>query len=192
MGKQKGRDSPDKAVKALCSSCCTYQRQQQQQQQQQHQPQPQRRGLSSEGFSLFGNHQVAAEAKHRKTVVEETTTLVLKLKEMVTKGELLFSAINVNGCVTKSKFDNVYGCRHSLDDGTMRAIDVMIVGKRVLVCGYGDVGKSCASALRGYGARAFAADCDTICALQACMEGFQAPAIRVRDRHGWLWRAWEA
>ena len=116
-------------------------------------------------------------AKHCKGVSEETTTGVLKLKEMVTKGELLFPAINVNDCVTKSKFDNVYGCRHSLNDGIMRATDVMIGGKRALVCGYGDVGKGCAFALRGSGARVFIAECDPICALQACMEGFQVAAI---------------
>merc|ERR1712012_137317 len=104
---------------------------------------------------------------------EETTTGVLKLKEMVTKGELLFPAINVNDCVTKSKFDNVYGCRHSLPDGIMRATDVMIGGKRALVCGYGDVGKGCAFALRGAGARVLITEIDPICALQACMEGFQ-------------------
>merc|ERR1711939_93986 len=81
--------------------------------------------------------------------------------------------INVNDCVTKSKFDNVYGCRHSLTDGIMRATDVMIGGKRALVCGYGDVGKGCAFALRGAGARVLVTECDPICALQACMEGFQ-------------------
>jgi len=86
---------------------------------------------------------------------------------------LLFPAINVNDCVTKSKFDNVYGCRHSLPDGIMRASDVMIGGKRALVCGYGDVGKGCAFALRGSGACVLITECDPICALQACMEGFQ-------------------
>merc|ERR1719503_107831 len=106
-------------------------------------------------------------------VSEETTTGVLRLKEMAKKGELLFPAINVNDCVTKSKFDNVYGCRHSLTDGIMRATDVMIGGKRALVCGYGDVGKGCAFALRGGGARVLVTECDPICALQACMEGFQ-------------------
>merc|ERR1712070_678221 len=82
-------------------------------------------------------------------------------------------AINVNDCVTKSKFDNVYGCRHSLPDGIMRATDVMIGGKRALICGYGDVGKGCAFAMRGAGARVLITECDPICALQACMEGFQ-------------------
>merc|ERR1711998_206320 len=108
-----------------------------------------------------------------KGVSEETTTGVLRLREMAAKGELLFPAINVNDCVTKSKFDNVYGCRHSLPDGIMRATDVMIGGKRALVCGYGDVGKGCAFALRGGGARVLVTECDPICALQACMEGFQ-------------------
>jgi len=106
-------------------------------------------------------------------VSEETTTGVHRLKEMAAKGELLFPAINVNDCVTKSKFDNVYGCRHSLPDGIMRATDVMIGGKRALVCGYGDVGKGCAFALRGGGARVLITEVDPICALQACMEGFQ-------------------
>jgi len=106
-------------------------------------------------------------------VSEETTTGVHRLKEMAAKGELLFPAINVNDCVTKSKFDNVYGCRHSLPDGIMRATDVMIGGKRALVCGYGDVGKGCAFAMRGAGARVLVTEIDPICALQACMEGFQ-------------------
>jgi len=108
-----------------------------------------------------------------KGVSEETTTGVHRLKEMAAKGELLFPAINVNDCVTKSKFDNVYGCRHSLPDGIMRATDVMIGGKRVLICGYGDVGKGSAFAMRGAGARVLITECDPICALQACMEGFQ-------------------
>merc|ERR1712038_116923 len=108
-----------------------------------------------------------------KGVSEETTTGVHSLKEMAAKGELLFPAINVNDCVTKSKFDNVYGCRHSLPDGIMRATDVMIGGKRALVCGYGDVGKGCAFALRGAGARVLVTEIDPICALQACMEGFE-------------------
>merc|ERR1711948_24217 len=112
-------------------------------------------------------------AKKCRGVSEETTTGVHRLREMAKKGELLFPAINVNDCVTKSKFDNVYGCRHSLTDGIMRATDVMIGGKRALVCGYGDVGKGCAFALRGSGARVLVTECDPICALQACMEGFQ-------------------
>merc|ERR1712028_259365 len=112
-----------------------------------------------------------------KGVSEETTTGVHRLKEMAAKGELLFPAINVNDCVTKSKFDNVYGCRHSLPDGIMRATDVMIGGKRALVCGYGDVGKGCAFALRGAGARVIITEIDPICALQACMEGFEVADI---------------
>jgi len=112
-------------------------------------------------------------AKACKGVSEETTTGVHRLKEMANKGELLFPGINVNDCVTKSKFDNVYGCRHSLPDGIMRATDVMIGGKRALVCGYGDVGKGCAAALKGAGARVMITECDPICALQACMEGYQ-------------------
>merc|ERR1711981_299109 len=106
-------------------------------------------------------------------VSEETTTGVHRLKDMAKAGTLLFPSINVNDCVTKSKFDNVYGCRHSLPDGIMRATDVMIGGKRALICGYGDVGKGCAFAMRGGGARVLITECDPICALQACMEGFQ-------------------
>merc|ERR1712154_357085 len=116
-------------------------------------------------------------AKKCRGVSEETTTGVHRLKEMAAKGELLFPAINVNDCVTKSKFDNVYGCRHSLPDGIMRATDVMIGGKRALVCGYGDVGKGCAFAMRGAGARVIVTEIDPICALQACMEGFEAADI---------------
>merc|ERR1712013_952343 len=101
----------------------------------------------------------------------------MRLVEMAHGGELLFPAINVNDCVTKSKFDNVYGCRHSLPDGIMRATDVMIGGKRALVCGYGDVGKGCAFAMRGAGARVLITECDPICALQACMEGFQVVTL---------------
>merc|ERR1711976_681639 len=116
-------------------------------------------------------------AKACHGVSEETTTGVHRLKEMAKKGELLFPAINVNDCVTKSKFDNVFGCRHSLTDGIMRATDVMIGGKRALVAGYGDVGKGCAFALRGAGARVLISECDPICALQACMEGFQVVTL---------------
>merc|ERR1711959_580833 len=112
-----------------------------------------------------------------KGISEETTTGVHRLKEMAKKGELLMPAINVNDCVTKSKFDNVYGCRHSLPDGIMRATDVMIGGKRALICGYGDVGKGSAFAMRGAGARVIIAEIDPICALQACMEGFQVAPL---------------
>jgi len=104
-------------------------------------------------------------------VSEETTTGVHRLEQMAKKLELLFPAINVNDSVTKSKFDNIYGCRHSLPDGIMRATDVMIAGKKVVICGYGDVGKGCAQAMKGCGARVFVTECDPICALQACMEG---------------------
>merc|ERR1712227_231443 len=116
-------------------------------------------------------------AKQCKGVSEETTTGVHRLKDMAKAGTLLFPAINVNDCVTKSKFDDVYGCRHSLPDGIMRATDVMIGGKRVLVCGYGDVGKGSAFAMRGSGARVLIAEIDPICALQACMEGFQVVTL---------------
>jgi adenosylhomocysteinase len=105
-------------------------------------------------------------------VSEETTTGVKRLYDMQETGALLFPAINVNDSVTKSKFDNVYGCRHSLPDGIMRATDVMIAGKQAFVAGYGDVGKGCASALKAAGARVVVAEIDPICALQACMEGY--------------------
>merc|ERR1712224_875887 len=116
-------------------------------------------------------------AKKCKGVSEETTTGVHRLKEMAAKGELLFPAINVNDCVTKSKFDNVYGCRHSLPDSIMRATDVMIGGKRCMIMGYGDVGKGCAFAMRGCGARVIVAEIDPICSLQACMEGFEVNTL---------------
>ncbi|GLI69585.1 hypothetical protein VaNZ11_014243 [Volvox africanus] len=106
-------------------------------------------------------------------VSEETTTGVKRLYEMQTSGALLFPAINVNDSVTKSKFDNVYGCRHSLPDGIMRATDVMIAGKTAFIAGYGDVGKGCASAMKAAGARVIVSEIDPICALQACMEGYQ-------------------
>lgn len=104
-------------------------------------------------------------------VSEETTTGVHRLYQMAEKGALMFPAINVNDSVTKAKFDNVYGCRHSLPDGIMRATDVMIAGKRALVCGYGDVGKGCVQALKNAGARVSITEVDPICALQALMEG---------------------
>src|SRR4051812_13675522 len=108
-----------------------------------------------------------------KGVTEETTTGVHRLYEMQKAGQLLFPAINVNDSVTKSKFDNLYGCRHSLIDGINRATDVMIAGKVAVICGYGDVGKGCAESLRGQGARVIVTEIDPICALQAAMEGFQ-------------------
>merc|ERR1719213_1159107 len=103
-------------------------------------------------------------------VSEETTTGVHRLYQMAKENKLLFPAINVNDSVTKSKFDNVYGCRHSLPDGIMRATDVMIAGKKVLVCGYGDVGKGCAQAMKSQGAMVSVTEVDPICALQAMME----------------------
>jgi adenosylhomocysteinase len=105
-------------------------------------------------------------------VSEETTTGVHRLYEMQKAGTLLFPAINVNDSVTKSKFDNLYGCRHSLVDGLMRATDVMLAGKVAVICGYGDVGKGCAQALKGQGARVVVTEVDPICALQASMEGY--------------------
>jgi len=111
-------------------------------------------------------------------VSEETTTGVHRLYQMAKSGALLFPAINVNDSVTKSKFDNVYGCRHSLPDGIMRATDVMIAGKTVLVCGYGDVGKGSAFAMKACGARVIVAEIDPICALQATMEGFQVARLK--------------
>jgi adenosylhomocysteinase len=108
-----------------------------------------------------------------KGVTEETTTGVHRLYQMTQNGTLLFPAINVNDSVTKSKFDNIYGCRHSLIDGINRATDVMIAGKVAVICGYGDVGKGCAQSLRGQGARVIVTEIDPICALQAAMEGYQ-------------------
>ncbi|MDG5799553.1 adenosylhomocysteinase [Marinilabiliaceae bacterium ANBcel2] len=108
-----------------------------------------------------------------KGVSEETTTGVNRLYKMLEKGELLFPAINVNDAVTKSKFDNLYGCRESLADGIKRGTDIMVAGKTVLICGYGDVGKGCAQSMRGFGARVLITEIDPICALQAAMEGFE-------------------
>jgi len=112
-----------------------------------------------------------------KGVSEETTTGVHRLYDMMKQGKLLFPAINVNDSVTKSKFDNVYGCRHSLIDGINRATDVMIGGKVAVVCGYGDVGKGCAESLKGQGARVIVTEIDPICALQACMNGYEVNTI---------------
>jgi len=110
-------------------------------------------------------------------VSEETTTGVHRLYQMANAGELLFPAINVNDSVTKSKFDNLYGCRESLADGIKRATDIMIAGKVVVVCGYGDVGKGCAQSMRGFGARVIVAEIDPICALQAAMEGYEVTTL---------------
>jgi len=115
--------------------------------------------------------------KEWKGVSEETTTGVHRLYQMMERGELLVPAINVNDSVTKSKFDNLYGCRESLADGIKRATDIMIAGKVVVVCGYGDVGKGSAKSMRGYGARVIVTEIDPICALQAAMEGFEVKPI---------------
>jgi adenosylhomocysteinase len=115
----------------------------------------------------------ARMAEGMKGVSEETTTGVHRLYQMFEKGELLFPAINVNDSVTKSKFDNLYGCHESLADGIKRATDVMIAGKVIVVCGYGDVGKGCARSMRSYGARVIVTEIDPICALQASIEGFE-------------------
>ena len=110
-------------------------------------------------------------------VSEETTTGVHRLIQMADKNELLFPAINVNDCVTKSKFDNVYGCRHSLPDGIMRATDVMLSGKKVVICGFGDVGKGSAASMAAQAAVVYVTEIDPICALQACMEGYQVATM---------------
>ncbi len=130
------------------------------------------------------NAQLAKNADHWgpiansvKGVTEETTTGVHRLYEMMREGTLLFPAINVNDSVTKSKFDNKYGCRHSLIDGINRATDVLIGGKVAVVCGYGDVGKGCAESLRGQGARVIITEIDPICALQAAMDGYQVDTL---------------
>jgi adenosylhomocysteinase len=112
-----------------------------------------------------------------KGVTEETTTGVHRLYEMTENGTLLFPAINVNDSVTKSKFDNLYGCRHSLVDGINRATDVMIGGKVAVICGFGDVGKGCAESLRGQGARVIVTEIDPICALQAAMQGYEVKTL---------------
>jgi adenosylhomocysteinase len=112
-----------------------------------------------------------------KGVTEETTTGVLRLYQYAASGDLLFPAINVNDSVTKSKFDNLYGCRHSLIDGLNRATDVMIGGKVAVICGFGDVGKGCADSLRGQGARVVVTEIDPICALQAAMEGYEVRTL---------------
>jgi len=125
----------------------------------------------------------SAMAKGILGVTEETTTGVHRLYQMAEAGSLRFPAINVNDSVTKSKFDNLYGCRHSLIDGINRATDVMIGGKVAVVCGFGDVGKGCAESLRGQGARVIVTEVDPICALQAAMEGYEVNTLeRVMDR----------
>jgi adenosylhomocysteinase len=119
-----------------------------------------------------------------KGVSEETTTGVHRLYQMMERGELLIPAINVNDSVTKSKFDNLYGCRESLADGIKRATDVMIAGKVCVVCGYGDVGKGCAHSMRSYGARVIVTEIDPICALQAAMEGFEVTTLKDALKEG--------
>lgn len=124
--------------------------------------------------SIAGNpKRLTAVAKSIRGVSEETTTGVARLYQMTKDGELMFPAINVNDSVTKSKFDNLYGCRESLADGIKRATDVMVAGKCVVVCGYGDVGKGSAQSMRGLGARVIITEIDPICALQAAMEGYE-------------------
>ncbi len=117
------------------------------------------------------------EVKKIRGVSEETTTGVHRLYQMEKNNELLFPAINVNDSVTKSKFDNLYGCRESLADGIKRATDIMAAGKIVVICGYGDVGKGCAQSMRGFGARVIVTEIDPICALQAAMEGYEVATI---------------
>jgi adenosylhomocysteinase len=126
-------------------------------------------------------HNTVAELKG---VSEETTTGVHRLYQMLEKGELLIPAINVNDSVTKSKFDNLYGCRESLADGIKRATDVMIAGKVVVVLGYGDVGKGCAKSMKSYGARVIVTEIDPICALQAAMEGFEVTTMEKAVKEG--------
>ncbi|MDL2322478.1 adenosylhomocysteinase [Bacteroidales bacterium OttesenSCG-928-A17] len=126
-------------------------------------------------------HRTVAELKG---VSEETTTGVHRLYQMMEKGELLIPAINVNDSVTKSKFDNLYGCRESLADGIKRATDVMIAGKVVVVLGYGDVGKGCARSMKSYGARVIVTEIDPICALQAAMEGFEVTTMEKAVKEG--------
>lgn len=122
--------------------------------------------------------------KEVRGVSEETTTGVHRLYQMMERGELLIPAINVNDSVTKSKFDNLYGCRESLADGIKRATDVMIAGKVVVVCGYGDVGKGCSHSMRSYGARVIVTEIDPICALQAAMEGFEVTTLQDALKEG--------
>jgi len=133
-------------------------------------------GVLNESLAAGGNRWTAI-ANEIKGVTEETTTGVHRLYDMMKEGSLLFPGINVNDSVTKSKFDNKYGCRHSLIDGINRATDVLIGGKVAVVCGYGDVGKGCAESLRGQGARVVVTEIDPICALQAAMDGYQVATL---------------
>ena len=147
---------------------------------------------SAEEKALFATIRATLKKKPRwfseaaarvKGVSEETTTGVHRLYQLEAKGELLFPAVNVNDSVTKSKFDNIYGCRESLVDGIKRALDVMLAGKNAFVCGYGDVGKGCAESLRENHCRVRVSEADPICALQACMAGFQVGTVE--DALGW-------
>merc|ERR1712012_595445 len=140
------------------------------------------RGASEDEYFLFVTINKCLEKdknaftklnKNLKGVSEETTTGVARLYKLEAEGKLYCPFINVNDSVTKSKFDNIYGCKHSLIDGIYRATDVMVSGKKVLIAGYGDVGKGCAQAMKGAGSRVYIAEIDPICALQACMEGFE-------------------
>jgi adenosylhomocysteinase len=149
-------------------------------------------GNHEEQVILDTLHRILTEDKTRwhrtisefRGVSEETTTGVHRLYQMLEKGELLFPAINVNDSVTKSKFDNLYGCRESLADGIKRGTDVMIAGKVVVVLGYGDVGKGCAKSMRSYGARVIVTEIDPICALQAAMEGFEVTLMEKAVKEG--------
>ena len=152
-----------------------------------------RKGNSLEEQTILDTlHRILEEDNQRwhrtvaqlKGISEETTTGVHRLYQMMEKGELLVPAINVNDSVTKSKFDNLYGCRESLADGIKRATDVMIAGKVVVVLGYGDVGKGCAKSMRAYGARVIVTEIDPICALQAAMEGFEVTTVEEALKEG--------
>jgi adenosylhomocysteinase len=134
--------------------------------------------LHAELFNAIDGKDVfTAMAAAMRGVSEETTTGVHRLYQLLEEGKLLFPAFNVNDSVTKSKFDNLYGCRESLADGIKRATDVMVAGKTALVCGYGDVGKGCAQSMRGFGARVIVTEIDPICALQAAMEGYEVCTV---------------
>jgi adenosylhomocysteinase len=135
-------------------------------------------------LTLVMHRDYLAGLEQCKGVSEETTTGVHRLYQMSDRGELKIPAINVNDSVTKSKFDNLYGCRESLADGIKRATDIMIAGKNVVVCGYGDVGKGCAQSMRGFGARVLVTEIDPICALQAAMEGYEVVTMDEAARIG--------
>ena len=149
-------------------------------------PQPDKEQLSEDEYYLnitiqkalaIDNQFFSKISKDLVGISEETTTGVARLYKLEAEGKLPFPAINVNDSVTKSKFDNIYGCKHSLPDGINRATDVMLAGKKVLILGYGDVGKGCASAMKAAGSRVFVSEIDPICALQACMEGYEVVRI---------------